>query len=216
MSDKQPAPNQRAGGRPNRRRPLRNKPRGSRPGGEVGEPRPAEPYAREARPDEPRDLAASGSSKILEKAQREQRERRERRRRRRLKAKQRGLAEARPEIVPPIDDLDLPPRPPVFIYTHVIRPAARDGYEFRSEHFSKVTRRLEDFHIDLSPLLHSEEETAKQVQADLLEGLAEELAEDAAEAGEEEFDGEEFDEEETDLLEAVDETWDDADEGDDL
>ena len=34
----------------------------------------------------------------------------------------------------------------------MLRPASRDSFEFRTEHFSKVTRKMEDFHIDLSPL----------------------------------------------------------------
>ena len=44
------------------------------------------------------------------------------------------------------------PLVPAFVYTHVLRPSMRDNFEFRTEHFSKVTRKLEDFHIDLSPL----------------------------------------------------------------
>lgn len=79
------------------------------------------------------------------------RENRERRRRRRLRAKQRGQGET--TASPAEDSLkDLPPLVPAFVYTHVIRPSMRDSFEFRTEHFSKVTRKLEDFHIDLSPL----------------------------------------------------------------
>ena len=34
----------------------------------------------------------------------------------------------------------------------MIRPSTRDSYEFRSDPFSKISRRLEDFHIDLSSI----------------------------------------------------------------
>lgn len=79
------------------------------------------------------------------------RDNRERRRRRRMRSKQRGQNETAPVTVG--DTLkDLPDLVPAFVYTHVSRPAMRDGFEFRTEHFSKVTRKLGDFHIDLSPL----------------------------------------------------------------
>ena len=58
---------------------------------------------------------------------------------------------------------DLPSLKPVFVYTHVIRPSVRDSYEFRTEHFAKASRRLEDFNIDLSPFFRSiEEDEARQ------------------------------------------------------
>ena len=60
------------------------------------------------------------------------------------------------------DDLGIVPVGPVSIYTHVIRPSLRDSYEFRSDHFSKVSRRLEDFRIDLSPLFTEEGEAGQQ------------------------------------------------------
>jgi hypothetical protein len=68
-----------------------------------------------------------------------------------MRAKQRGATESAPS---PAEDIlkDLPPLVPAFVYTHVLRPMVRDSFEFRTEHFSKVTRRLEDFHIDLTPL----------------------------------------------------------------
>lgn len=137
---------------------------------------------------EARDLRTQpASQKATDKAQRE---RRERRRRRRLKAKQqRGLGEAQPEVMTPDPDLDLPPKK-VFIYTHIIRPAARDSYEFRSEHFSKITRRLEDFKIDLSPLFRNEEEEARRVQEEIAEGLAGELAGELDESLDEEWEDE--------------------------
>src|SRR3954454_24018733 len=68
-----------------------------------------------------------------------------------MRAKQRGPNE---KPTPVVEDVlkDLPPLIPSFVYTHVIRPSVRDSFEFRSENFSKVTRKLEDFHIDLSHL----------------------------------------------------------------
>ena len=68
-----------------------------------------------------------------------------------MRAKQRGPTETTPQVVEDVLK-DLPPLVPAFVYTHVIRPMMRDSFEFRTEHFSKVTRKLEDFHIDLSPL----------------------------------------------------------------
>jgi hypothetical protein len=161
FSDKPPAPDHKPGANPPRRRFRSDRRRDRNPPGEGNAPG-------EAR-EQP-----SVHPKALDKAQQE---RRERRRRRRLKAKQRGADETRPEMMAPDPELDLPPKP-VFVYTHVIRPAVRDSYEFRSEHFSKVTRRLEDFRIDLSPLFRSEEEAAKLVQEEIVEGLAEELTGD--------------------------------------
>ena len=79
------------------------------------------------------------------------RDNRERRRRRRMRAKQRGPSETPSPVVEDILK-DLPPLVPAFVYTHVLRPPVRDSFEFRSEHFSKVTRKMEDFYIDLSPL----------------------------------------------------------------
>jgi len=131
--------------RNNRRRSLRSKRRGGRKPEEGGEPR----EARETRdPREPRPQP-NAPKVVVEKNVRDNRERR---RRRRMRAKQRGPNETTP--APVVEDVlkDLPPLIPSFVYTHVIRPAVRDSFEFRSEHFSKVTRKLEDFHIDLSAL----------------------------------------------------------------
>jgi hypothetical protein len=129
--------------RNNRRRPLRSKRRGRKPE-EGNEAREQRGDARESR--EPR--LQPNAAKPLDKSLRDNRERR---RRRRMRAKQRGQGESTAPIVE--DTLkDLPPLVPAFVYTHVLRPSMRDSFEFRTEHFSKVTRKLEDFHIDLSPL----------------------------------------------------------------
>jgi hypothetical protein len=119
--------------RNNRRRSLRSKRRGRKPE-ESSEPREAR-----IQPSAPKPVEKSV------------RDNRERRRRRRMRAKQRGPGET---PAPAVEDTlkDLPPLVPAFVYTHVLRPAMRDSFEFRTEHFSKVTRKLEDFHIDLSPL----------------------------------------------------------------
>jgi hypothetical protein len=124
-----------------------------------------------------------------------QRERRERRRRRRMKMKQRGQADAAAERV--VEDImkDLPSLKPVFVYTHVIRPSVRDSYEFRTEHFGKVTRRLEDFNIDLMPFFRSVEEDEARLAA----------RERAEAAG---IDPDAWDDD-------LDEDWDDEDENED-
>ena len=123
----------------NRRRSLRSKRRGRKPGegSEAREPR----ETRETREQPP-------APKPVEKSVRDNRDRR---RRRRMRAKQRGANETPSPVVEDILK-DLPPLVPAFVYTHVLRPSMRDNFEFRTEHFSKVTRKLEDFHIDLSPL----------------------------------------------------------------
>lgn len=124
----------------NRRRSLRSKRRGGR--------KPEEGV--EAR--EPREVRDARVQPATPKApEKSVRDNRERRRRRRMRARQRGPNET---PTPVVEDAlkDLPPLVPSFVYTHVIRPAMRDSFEFRTEHFSKVTRKLEDFHIDLSPL----------------------------------------------------------------
>jgi hypothetical protein len=78
------------------------------------------------------------------------RARRERRRRKRGG----GRTEFDEDVVAvePMPDLEIEPKR-VFVYTHVLRPALRDAYEYRSEHFSHTGRTLEDFHIDLSAIL---------------------------------------------------------------
>jgi hypothetical protein len=76
--------------------------------------------------------------------------------RRRRRSRGRSIAAPNPkiELVPEniLDLGDYAPPTSVFIYTHVSRPGGRDSYEFRSEHFSKVGRHLEDYEIDLSLL----------------------------------------------------------------
>lgn len=152
MPGEKPASSPEGSGKSNRRRSFRSKRRNrSKPSAESAPSRPAPAPAPTPTPTEPLDKA--------------QRERRDRRRRRRMKMKQRGQADAAPERV--VEDImkDLPSLKPVFVYTHVIRPSARDSYEFRTEHFAKVTRRLEDFNIDLSPFYHMVEEDAARLAA---------------------------------------------------
>ncbi|MCX6047269.1 MAG: hypothetical protein NT075_19360 [Chloroflexi bacterium] len=77
---------------------------------------------------------------------------RAKRRRRRPRSRQ-GLSPEPKTAAPvtPLADNYVPPAS-IFIYTHVVRPDQRDNYEFRADHFSKVSRRLEDFDLDLSKL----------------------------------------------------------------
>jgi len=99
----------------------------------------------------PQANEAVESAPVAADSEKVRRERSERRRRRRAKAERQEYAgPVTPE--PQVDDLNFQPPASVFIYTHVIRPAASGGYEFRSDPFSKISRRLEDFHIDLSVL----------------------------------------------------------------
>lgn len=132
-----------------RRRSSRNRRRGGRKSEQASpssEPRSdsRSDSRGESRPARGRQNAPKGTDKSVN-------ENRERRRRRRMRTKQRGQSETAPTIVGETLK-DLPPLVPAFVYTHVSRPAMRDGFEFRTEHFSKVTRKLDDFHIDLSPL----------------------------------------------------------------
>lgn len=145
-AEKQPSQEGKPGGKPNRRRPFRGRRRERKPGAEA----------------EGRELSQppAGKEKPLDKAQRE---RRERRRRRKLQAKQQGAPEPYVNLLAQDEELNRP-SPRVVVYTHVIRPDVRDSYEFRSEHFSKVTRRLEDFKIDLSPFFHMVEEEERRAQ----------------------------------------------------
>jgi hypothetical protein len=78
------------------------------------------------------------------------------RRKRRNKGKRLG-GEARPlPAGDVVTDVNYEPPESVYIYTHVVRPDARESYEFRSEHFSSVGRKLEDYDIDLSSLFDEE------------------------------------------------------------
>jgi hypothetical protein len=63
-------------------------------------------------------------------------------------------AETPDESIVNLDDY-VPPTS-VFIYSHILRPDARDSYEFRAEHFSRVGRKLEDYQIDVSVLFPEE------------------------------------------------------------
>jgi hypothetical protein len=139
-----------AGGRKggDKRRFFRNKKRSRKgPGGEAE----GRQSSGEASYPQPRRTGAPTSE------DRAQYERRERRRRRRLKAKQKPYLDNRaaPAIEPP--EPEETTLKAAFIYTHVIRPSVRDSFDFRTEHFSKVSRRLEDFKIDLSSLFEPEE-----------------------------------------------------------
>lgn len=182
-AEKQPSQEGKLGGKSNRRRPFRGRRRDRKPNAE-GEGRGEQPHQTPAK------------EKALDKSQRE---RRERRRRRRLQAKQQGAADFQVDSLAQDEELNRP-SPPVVVYTHVIRPDVRDSYEFRSEHFSKVTRRLEDFKIDLSPLFRSQEEEERRMQNAIVEDLAEELTEDEADW---EADDWEDDLDETALIEDV-------------
>jgi hypothetical protein len=146
----------RTGGK-SKRRSVRKR-RDRKPGGQGSEPRAPSPAAESGAQDK------------------SQQDRRDRRRRRRAKSKQRQQGETSTAPAFQDADLDLPPLKPVMVYTHVIRPAIRDSYEFRADHFSKATRRLEDFKIDLSPLFREEEESAKRADAALAGDLDGELA----------------------------------------
>jgi hypothetical protein len=170
-------------GKNNRRRSLRSKRRGRKPGegGEVREPR--------EQPAAPKPTA----DKIADKNVRDNRDRR---RRRRMRAKQRGPNDAAPAVVEDVLK-DLPPLVPAFVYTHVLRPAMRDTFEFRTEHFSKVTRQLEDFHIDLSPLYPDGGDEIKGVAyvPPLAERQAANAALDGDKYGDNEDDDESYDDE---------------------
>ncbi len=142
--DRQSPKEQKSGGKSSRRRSSRRR-RERKPAADTHAPR-EKPNAKQ--------------EKVLDKAQRE---RRERRRRRRHQAKHADTPEIQYQGGTLAQDEELNrPSPRVVVYTHVIRPDVRDSYEFRSEHFSKVTRRLEDFDIDLTPFLRSVEEEAER------------------------------------------------------
>ncbi|MDQ3249336.1 MAG: hypothetical protein M3Q45_09030, partial [Chloroflexota bacterium] len=88
-----------------------------------------------------------------------------------------GLSE--PKVIAPVTppDHDYVPPLSIFVYTHVVRPDQRDSYEFRSEHFSKVSRSLEEFEIDLSKLFP--EEGAEPAAIIAPQKMAEEMSEEA-------------------------------------
>ncbi|HMN28510.1 MAG TPA: hypothetical protein PKE45_10185 [Caldilineaceae bacterium] len=121
-----------------RRRYFRRRPQNERGGQNQSGPPSKEPPAR-----------AAAQEKGAAPARHGRLGRRRRRSSSRLNdsAKQNAAAESILEL----DDYVPPDQ--VFVYTHVSRPGSRDSYEFRSEHFSKVGRRLEDYQIDLSSLI---------------------------------------------------------------
>lgn len=91
----------------------------------------------------------SEKQRINEQARKE---RRRRKRRRRGSSSRRRTSERKEQ--PATLEIDYVAPESIFIYTHVTRKDARDsGYEFRPEHFAHVDRRLEDFRIDLSPIM---------------------------------------------------------------
>lgn len=158
MPTDSPTPKSNGGesGKSNRRRSFRSKRRARKPSAPTAAaPAPAAAPKAEA-PKEPRE------------------------RRRRRRSKQRGQTESRPTPVFEDNVSDLPPLVPAFVYTHVIRPDVSGSYEFRSDHFSKVTRRLEDFNIDLAPLWRAQEEAAKPFKFQLSPELAAEWADEEA------------------------------------
>ncbi len=73
------------------------------------------------------------------------------RRRRKSKGRRNGEA-GRDPVVVQAQEIDYVPPTSVYIYTHIVRPVTGAAYEFRSEHFSKVGRSLEDYGVDVSPL----------------------------------------------------------------
>jgi hypothetical protein len=139
--------------REGRRRYFRRRQRGPQ-----GQGTPTE--SREAPPKRPveRNTASPANERGLRT------NRRRRRTRNRTAPPPNGRSE--PTVTESITDLSnyTPPKA-VFIYTYVTRPASRDSYEFRSEHFSKVGRQLEDYEIDLSSLYPATEETDERSSA---------------------------------------------------
>jgi hypothetical protein len=103
----------------------------------------AEPEREAAPPARPADRNAPADKRA-----------RSNRRRRRSKGTRLG-GESRPLPVVEVDVNYVPPAS-VYIYTHVVRPDARESYEFRSEHFSSVGRKLEDYDINLASLFDEE------------------------------------------------------------
>ncbi len=125
------------------RRYFWRKKRGQKPGEETGakeQPAAQQPAQRRAAP------------KATNNDRGGDRDPRTKRRRRRPRSRQGvGLDPKTVAPVTPLADNYVAPAS-IFIYTHVVRPDQRDNYEFRADHFSKVSRRLEDFDLDLSKL----------------------------------------------------------------
>jgi hypothetical protein len=164
----------RSGGRKEGRGFLSRKKRGRKSSGEAKAAggTPAAPKSTPPKSTAPKSAAPkSAASKPAAQNDAAAQERRERRRRRRVRSRQqRGQEGSRDSgresrqggKNAPNDLLDMGDTTlkPVFIYTHVLRPAVREAFESRSEHFSKVTRKLEDFNIDLEPLFAERTETS--------------------------------------------------------
>ncbi|MEM7537682.1 MAG: hypothetical protein AAF639_36265 [Chloroflexota bacterium] len=130
--------------------------------------------SRQEEPSRENGSAESSNGRIKERARRRRRDAsrdrdgveraREKRRRRRSRSKDRyddhygepETVNTGVSILKAINDEYVPPKE-VFIYTHVNHSAEhREHYEFRSDHFANVSRRLEDYQIDLSPLYGGE------------------------------------------------------------
>ena len=99
----------------------------------------------------------SGSGGLRRRSNSDARRRRQKRRRGELEqAEQAEQATEQvmsgPSIIEAIEREYKPPEA-VYTYTHVVRADQRDAYEFRSDHFSHTSRHLEDYTIDLSPIL---------------------------------------------------------------
>ncbi|MBV7337765.1 hypothetical protein KFU94_57955 [Chloroflexi bacterium TSY] len=80
---------------------------------------------------------------------------RQKRRRRRDRRRERSSAPTLSERSI-LDDIQKEYKPPssVFVYTHVVRPNfSNGGYEFRSDHFNKPSRTIDDYNIDLSDIV---------------------------------------------------------------
>ncbi len=118
----------------------------------------------ENRPKEQPAAQKRGAPKSLNN---EQVDRDPRAKRRRRRPRSRQCIGADPRLVVPFTPLkdDYVPPASIFIYTHVVRPDQRDNYEFRADHFSKISRRLEDFELDLSKLF-PEDKGASATDAD--------------------------------------------------
>ncbi len=129
------------------RRYFWRKKRGQKAGSETPEPK-----EQSSAPSTPKRTANRAAPVANEKVDRNQRTKR----RRRPRSRQGGLPDPKVIAPPPVMEDSYVPPASVFIYTHVVRPEQRDSYEFRSEHFSKVSRQLEDFDIDLSILFPDE------------------------------------------------------------
>ena len=132
------------------RRYFWRKKRGQKTGSET--PEPKEQKEQKEQSSNSKRTSNRAAPPASEKVDRNQRTKR----RRRPRSRQGGLPDPKVIAPPPVMEDSYVPPASVFIYTHVVRPEQRDSYEFRSEHFSKISRQLEDFDIDLSILFPDE------------------------------------------------------------